>query len=64
MSSTGHWKKREVLSGVNGEGSVEEIELAVALDGIISERRERTLKKDDAFSNILILFLTMCQVLN
>lgn len=57
-------KKREVLSGVHGEGCVEEIELPVALDGIISERRERTPKKDDAFNNILILFLTMCQVLN
>lgn len=52
MSSTGHWKKGEVLSGVNGEGFVEEIELAVALDGIISERRERTPKKDDAFHNL------------
>lgn len=43
MSSTGHWEKREVLSGVNGEGSVEEIELAVALDGImeLSVREEK-----------------------
>lgn len=51
MSCTGHWKKGEVLSGVNG-GFLEEIELAVALDGIISERRERTPKKDDAFHNL------------
>lgn len=40
MSSTGHYKTRELLSGVLGESFVEEIELIMALDGIISEKRE------------------------
>lgn len=42
-----------MLPGVIGEDFVEEIELAMALDGIISERKERAPKKDDAFNNLI-----------
>lgn len=67
MSSTGYWKKkREVLSVVIEAGFVEEIELAMGLDGICSERRERASKKDAAI-NSLYLFLfpySVCQALN
>lgn len=41
---------------------MEEIELIMALDGIISEKRERAFKKDDAINNAYLFYSLQCAI--